>query len=150
MIVLDRTLPINREQVKTYLPHREPFLFIDRVTALTETTIVAESYVDPNMPVFKGHFPDMPIMPGVLLIETVAQAGALMVAMNTVTEAGSFTAFSGVETAKFRSPVYPGDRLVVKAAILRSRGSFYKFEGSASVDGKTVVELKFAASQMSL
>jgi len=116
--MLDRTLPINRGQVKAYLPHRDPFLFIDRVTALTETTITAESYVDPKMDVFKGHFPDMPIMPGVLLIETVAQAGALMVALNTETEPGSFTAFSGVESAKFRSPVYPGDKLIVKAAIL--------------------------------
>ena len=148
--MLDRTLPTTRTQVQAYLPHRDPFLFIDRVTTLTETTIVAESYVDPNMDVFKGHFPDMPIMPGVLLIETVAQAGALIIAMNTETKPGSFTAFSGVETAKFRRPVYPGDKLVVKVAILRSRGGFYKFEGSATVEGQTVVELKFAASQMSL
>ena len=148
--MLDRTLPTTRAQVQAYLPHRDPFLFIDRVTALTETTIVAESYVDPSMDVFKGHFPDMPIMPGVLLIETVAQAGALIIAMNTETKPGSFTAFSGVETAKFRRPVYPGDKLVVKVAILRSRGGFYKFEGSATVEGQTVVELKFAASQMSL
>ena len=148
--MLDRTLPTTRTQVQAYLPHRDPFLFIDRVTALTETTIIAESYVDPNMDVFKGHFPDMPIMPGVLLIETVAQAGALIIAMNTETKPGSFTAFSGVETAKFRRPVYPGDKLVVKVAILRSRGGFYKFEGSATVEGQTVVELKFAASQMSL
>jgi len=145
-----RSLPKTREAVKAYLPHRDPFLFIDSVTELTETTIIAKSFVDPKMDVFKGHFPDMPIMPGVLLIETVAQAGALIIAMNTDTEAGSFTAFSGVETAKFRRPVYPGDKLVVKANILRSRGGFYKFEGSVSVKEQLAVELKFAASQMTL
>ena len=115
-----------------------------------ETVIVAESFVDPEMDVFKGHFPDMPIMPGVLLIETVAQAGALIIAMNKDTEAGSLTAFSGVESAKFRRPVYPGDKLVVKAEIIRSRAGFYKFSGSAYVGDQIVVELKFAATQMSV
>ncbi len=143
-------LPINRDGVKNFLPHREPFLFIDRVIKLTETTILAESVLEPDMDVFKGHFPDLPIMPGVLLIETVAQAGALIIAMNNTAQSGSFTAFSGVESAKFRRPVYPGATLRVNAEILRSRGGFYKFEGSATVNDDVVVELKFAASQMTL
>ncbi|MEP1231659.1 MAG: 3-hydroxyacyl-ACP dehydratase FabZ [Litorimonas sp.] len=149
--MLDTPLPMTREQIQAYLPHRDPFLFIDCVKALTETTIIAESYVDPNLDVFKGHFPNKPIMPGVLLIETVAQAGALIIAMNTDNSAETrLTAFSSVESAKFRQPVYPEDKLVVKVAILRSRGGFYKFAGSATVNEQIVVELKFAASQISL
>lgn len=149
-MMLDKTLPTTREQIKSYLPHRDPFLFIDQVKACSDTSIIATSFVDPNMEIFKGHFPGKPIMPGVLLIETVAQAGALLIAMRKQNNPGDFTAFSGVESAKFRCPVYPGDMLDVNVHLVRSRGGFYKFEGSASVGDKIVVTLKFAASQMSL
>ena len=144
----NQSLPRTREDVQAYLPHRDPFLFIDSVKDLSDTTITAQSYVNPEMGVFKGHFPNMPIMPGVLLIETIAQAGALIIAMNVDTQPGTITAFSAVESAKFRQPVYPGDTLLINVAILRSRGGFYKFEGSATVNGTIVVELKFSASQI--
>ena len=141
-------LPLDRKTVQTYLPHREPMLMIHEVTALGEDWIKAISHVDGDAPYFKGHFPDLPIMPGVLLIETVAQAGALIVSLNTGLEEGSFIAFSGVEQAKFRRPVYPGDVLTVEAKILRARSGYYKFEGTASVGEDVAAELRFAATQM--
>ena len=76
-------LPLSRDFIKDYLPHRDPMLFIDNVISLEENQIVAESFVDPKANYFKGHFPDMPVMPGVLIIESVAQAGALLVSLNT-------------------------------------------------------------------
>ncbi|WP_409433673.1 3-hydroxyacyl-ACP dehydratase FabZ [Litorimonas sp. RW-G-Af-16] len=142
------TFPISREQIKDFLPHRDPMFFINEVTALGEDWIEATSFVDPASPFFEGHFPDLAIMPGVLLIETVAQAGALIVSLNTGLSEGSFIAFSGVEQAKFRRPVYPNETLTVKARITRARAGYYKFEGSASVGDIVAAELKFAATQM--
>ena len=74
-------LPLDRDYVKDFLPHRDPMLFVDRVIALDENSITIESDVDPEAEYFKGHFPGMPIMPGVLIVETVAQAGALLVSL---------------------------------------------------------------------
>jgi len=99
------TLPLDREYVKDYLPHRDPMLFIDRVTQLEENAITIESDVDPEAAYFKGHFPGMPIMPGVLIVETVAQAGALLVSLTRGLSDDKFIAFSNVDAVKFRRPV---------------------------------------------
>lgn len=141
-------LPIDREGVKAFLPHRDPMLFIDEVTEYGGDWIKAVSYVDPDAPFFNGHFPGQPIMPGVLLIETMAQAGALIVSLNGGLNDGQFIAFSGVEAAKFRRPVAPGETLSVEARIVRSRSGFYKFEGTIKVGTDIAAELKFSASQI--
>lgn len=140
--------PIEREEVMQFLPHRDPMLFIDRVLSADETSIIAESYIKADAPHFKGHFPNLPILPGVLIIETVAQAGALIVSLSKGLEDGSFIAFSGVEQAKFRRPVYPGDTLTIAARIEKQRRGFYKFSGEASVGDMRVAQLQFAATQM--
>ena len=140
--------PIEREEVMQYLPHRDPMLFIDRVLTADETSITAESQIKADAPHFKGHFPNLPILPGVLIIETVAQAGALIVSLSKGLEEGSFIAFSGVEQAKFRRPVYPGDRLRITARIDKQRRGFYKFSGEASIGETRVAQLQFAATQM--
>ena len=144
----DISLPMDREAVKAYLPHRDPMLMIHGVTDFGEDWIKAASYVDGDAPYFKGHFPDLPIMPGVLLIETVAQAGALIVSLNKGLDADSFIAFSGVEQARFKKPVYPGNELTIEAQILKSRRGYYKFKGHAAVGGEIAAELHFAATQM--
>jgi 3-hydroxyacyl-[acyl-carrier-protein] dehydratase len=140
--------PLDRETVMAYLPHRDPMLFIDQVISSDGTSIHARTIVDAAWPVFQGHFPDLPIMPGVLLIEATAQAGALIVSLDGGLQDDSFIAFSGVEQAKFRKPVLPGDVLDIHAEILRHRAGYYKFQGHIEVAGKTVVELRFAATQM--
>ena len=142
-------LPLNREYVKNYLPHRDPMLFIDRVTSLNENAITIESDVDPDAAYFKGHFPGMPIMPGVLIVETVAQAGALLVSLTKGLSDDKFIAFSNVDAVKFRRPVEPGEMLTVDVEIEKIRLPFYKFTGTAKVDGKVAATLKFAAAEMS-
>ncbi|WP_416877744.1 3-hydroxyacyl-ACP dehydratase FabZ [Litorimonas sp.] len=140
--------PLNRDDVRHYLPHRDPMLFIDRVVEADETSIRAESFIKPDAPFFKGHFPDLPILPGVLIIETVAQAGALIVSLSSGLEEGSFIAFSGVEQAKFRRPVYPEETLSIAARIDRHRRGFYKFSGEAYVGDALAAQLQFSATQM--
>jgi len=124
-------------------------LFIDRVVALEENTITIESDVDPDAAYFKGHFPGMPIMPGVLIVETVAQAGALLVSLTRGLSDDKFIAFSNVDAVKFRRPVEPGEMLTVEVEIEKVRLPFYKFTGTAKVDGKVAASLKFAAAEMS-
>ncbi len=132
------------------LPHRDPMLFIDRVLEADETTLRASTNVDPNWAIFNGHFPELPIMPGVLLIETIAQGGALILGLKGAVAEGSFVGFTGVEAAKFRRAVRPGDVMDIYVDLVRERRGFYKFEGKIQIDGELAVELKFAAAQMSL
>ena len=147
---MSHQFPLNREAVMEVLPHRDPMLFIDNVLSADATTLHAQTRVDPDWVVFKGHFPDLPIMPGVLLIESVAQAGALIVGLKGGIEEGAFIAFTGVEQAKFRRAVKPGDIMDIHVELLRERRGFCKFEGRIEVAGEVVTELKFAAAQMSL
>jgi len=142
-------LPLDRDYVKDFLPHRDPMLFVDRVIALDENTITIESDVDLEAEYFKGHFPDMPIMPGVLIVETVAQAGALLVSLTRGLTDDKFIAFSNVDAVKFRRPVEPGEMMTVEVEIEKIRLPFYKFKGIAKVDGKVAASLKFAAAEMS-
>ncbi len=142
--------PLDKAAVMQVLPHRAPMLFIDSVIISDETKIHAQTRVDPEWDVFRGHFPDLPIMPGVLLIEAAAQAGALIVGLKGGIADGSFIAFTGVEQAKFRRTVKPGDVLDIHVELLRERRGFCKFEGKVLVSGEVATELKFAATQMSL
>lgn len=141
-------LPMSREQVKDYLPHRDPMLFIDRVTGLSNDTITIESNIKADAPYFKGHFPNMPIMPGVLIIETLAQSGALLVSLTQGLDDGKFIAFSSVDSAKFKRPVTPGDIMRVEVSIEKIRLPFYRFSGRAYVGDRLVASAQFAAAQM--
>ena len=145
---MDYKLPILSQTIKEYLPHREPMLFIDRVIDLGENNIIIESDVSPKSDYFKGHFPNMPIMPGVLIIETVAQAGALLVSLTRGLDEDKFIAFSNVDSAKFKRPVYPNEVLRIEVSIEKIRLPFYKFSGKAFVGDKLAATLSFAAAQM--
>jgi len=140
--------PLDRLTVQKFLPHRDPMLFIDMVEAADETSIIAQTRVDPDWDVFNGHFPDLPIMPGVLMIETIAQAGALIVCLQGGLRDDSFIAFTGVEEAKFRRSVKPGEVMDIHAEILRHRRGYFKFQGHIDVNGERAVDVKFAATQM--
>jgi 3-hydroxyacyl-[acyl-carrier-protein] dehydratase len=142
--------PLDREAVMEILPHRDPMLFIESVLSANETTIHAQTRVNPEWDVFKGHFPELPIMPGVLLIETMAQAGALILGLKGAVADGSFVGFTGVEQAKFRRAVKPNDVMDIYVELVRERRGFYKFEGRIDLAGELAAELKFAAAQMSL
>src|SRR3989338_2492488 len=138
---------INIEKILKSLPHRYPFLLVDKVVSVEPNKkIVAIKNVTFNDPHFLGHFPDHPIMPGVLIIEAMAQAGALM-----VTAAPDFKAedklvyFMSIDGAKFRKPVVPGDVLELHVEIVQNRGNVCKFAAIAMVDGQKVSEAELSA-----
>ncbi len=145
----DVNLPMQQAQIMEYLPHRAPMLFVDEVLSLTENTIQIVSKIKKDADYLKGHFPGMPIQPGVLIVETVAQAGALLVKLSHGLPEGLFMGFSGIDSAKFKKPVYPGETMIVDLEIVRKRIPFYKFSGRVTVNGTLVALVDFSAAHMS-
>lgn len=133
------TLPMNYKQLKRYLPHRYPFMLVDRVTACDgKSWITGHKNISINEPFFQGHFPDEPIMPGVLIVEAMAQiSGVLAFITEGITaEDGYLFLFAGVDKARFRNQVVPGDQLVLKSKLLMQKREIYKFDCKAYVDDK--------------
>jgi 3-hydroxyacyl-[acyl-carrier-protein] dehydratase len=125
------------------LPHRYPFLLVDRVLELEKNVrIKALKNVTMNEPFFVGHFPARPVMPGVMMLEALAQTAALLSFESLGTEPGEdmVVYFVGIDGARFKRPVEPGDQLILEAAIERSKGGIYKYKTRGSVDGETAVE----------
>ncbi len=128
-------------QIQGILPHRYPFLLIDRVVEIErKTRIVALKNVTVNEPFFQGHFPGYPIMPGVLIVEAIAQAGASLLLTELSDRGDKLTFFTGIEKAKFRRPVVPGDQLRIEVKVIVWRMTAVKMQGTVTVDGKTVCE----------
>lgn len=128
------------------LPHRPPFLFVDEVLVLAPgESARARMYVDPEAAFFAGHFPGNPILPGVIIVEALAQTGALA-ALAEPGAAGKLALFAGIERARFRRVVRPGEELVLETRLTRRRGPLGEGEGTATVDGVVACEatLKFA------
>ena len=109
---------MNQEQIMNILPHRPPFIFIDNILDLTENTITGVKYVSPTDPYFKGQFPGRPVMPGVLIIEAMAQVGGVLVLSTFENPENYLTFFGRIENAKFKRPVLPGDVLVFKLELI--------------------------------
>jgi 3-hydroxyacyl-[acyl-carrier-protein] dehydratase len=139
---------LDIEAIQKLLPHRPPFLLVDRVVALEPgKRIVALKSVTMNEPFFPGHFPGHPVMPGVLILEAMAQAAALL-AMKSLPPADAerkLTYLMGIDGARFRRPVVPGDRLELVLVITKGKGSVWKEHGEAFVDGTLVAEADFMA-----
>jgi len=136
-------------EIMAILPHRHPFLLIDRVVEMErKTRIVAIKNVTVNEPHFTGHFPDYPIMPGVLTIEAMAQAGGalLLTEFSEEERAQKLMVFTGIEAARFRKPVLPGDQLRIEVTVLNWRSTMVKLKGEATVDGKLVADATFTAA----
>ena len=140
-------MQIDINRIKELIPHRYPFLLIDGIQTLTpDESATGIKNVSVNEPFFEGHFPDRPVMPGVLIIESMAQtAGCLVVASLGKESEGKLVYFMTIENARFRKPVVPGDRLVINVQKLRSRGSVFKFAGKAFVDEVLAAEATFSA-----
>ncbi len=140
-LLLDKSvsLPMGYEQLKRYLPHRYPFMLVDRVTACgSNSWITGYKNVTINEPFFQGHFPQEPIMPGVLIIEALAQISGILAFINegVTAEEGHLFLFAGVDKARFRAPVIPGDQLVLKSKLLLQKRDLYKFDCKAYVADK--------------
>jgi 3-hydroxyacyl-[acyl-carrier-protein] dehydratase len=139
--------PLDIKRVMAALPHRYPMLLVDRVESLDpEKGIVAIKAVTINEPFFQGHFPSRPIMPGVLIVEALAQAaGVLAVEALGLAGTGKLVYFMAIEGAKFRQPVEPGVLLRLEVQFVQKRSSVCKFAGRAMVDGKLAAEASFTA-----
>ena len=139
---------LDIQQILSMLPHRYPFLLVDRVLELEPgVSIKAYKNVTFNENFFQGHFPGQPIMPGVLIMEALAQAGGLFVVKTLgVSATDKLFLFTGIESAKFRRPVVPGDQLMLEACVLRRKMNIWKMQGKATVDGVLVAEGVFSAA----
>jgi 3-hydroxyacyl-[acyl-carrier-protein] dehydratase len=132
---------MDGNQIREYLPHRYPFLLVDRVVDLTlGESIHAYKNVTINEPFFNGHFPDMPVMPGVLIVEAMAQSAGILgfKTMGKTPQDGSIYYFVGSDKLRFKKPVVPGDKLDLFAKIVSEKRGIWKFDVKAEVDGKLV------------
>ncbi len=138
---------MDTNRLMEVIPHLYPFLMIDRmVDIITHVSATGIRNVTVNEPYFQGHFPGQPVMPGVLIIEAMAQTSAALVVHSMGPHAeGKLVYFMSIESARFRKPVVPGDRLNVHVTKERSRGNVWKFSAEAKVDGVVVAEATYAA-----
>ncbi|MCH9811370.1 3-hydroxyacyl-ACP dehydratase FabZ [bacterium] len=132
-------IKMDQEEIQKYIPHRAPFLFVDRVLDLDTVngTIVAEKTLDPEESFFQGHFPEKPIMPGVLIIESLAQVGAIYITKKGVS---GLKVLMGVQSFKFRRPVYPGDTMVMKMEEVHISAMAGKCRGEVHVNSRKCAE----------
>ena len=131
---------LDTDAIRKILPHRYPMLLVDRILELDETHIVGIKNVTSNEPFFNGHFPDYPVMPGVLIIEAMAQVAGVQVLSSIPDRETKLVLLASVEEAKFRKPVRPGDQLVIEMTLLKRKATLAKMSGTAKVDGVVVAE----------
>lgn len=141
----------NVVEIQEILPHRYPFLLVDRITALeVGTSIEAYKNISISEPIFQGHFPDHPIYPGVMIIEGMAQAGGVL-AFKSIPDASKeelankVVYFMSIDKAKFRAPVTPGDKLVYKITVMKNKGPVWQLSAIAYVDDKVVAQAELKA-----
>lgn len=133
---MDLSFPIDKQGVEAVLPHRDPFVWVTRVLECEPgASVVAELDVSPDLPLFAGHFPDYPVLPGVILMEALAQAASFCVLVDRGAE-GAIGFLTGIDKAKFRAQVRPGDTVRLEAQIVKSSKRLCVAEVKASVDGK--------------
>ncbi len=128
---------MKQEEIKSILPHRSPFLFVDEVLEISDTRIVAKRNIRADEYYFSGHFPQEPIMPGVLIVEALAQTGGVMLLRK---HKGAIPLFMGIDRARFRKIVRPGDTLIMEVELIQERGSLVKISGVAKVNAEVVCE----------
>jgi len=132
------TLDIN--EIRELLPHRFPFLLVDRIIEMEPERIVGIKNVTANEPHFMGHFPDFPVMPGVLIVEAMAQCAGVLVLKSIEDRANKLVLLVAIENARFRKPVVPGDTLRMEMRVLKRKATVAKMAGVATVDGVVVAE----------
>jgi len=133
-------------EILAVLPHRYPFLLIDRVLEMDEKTIRAVKNVTFNEPHFQGHFPGAPVMPGVLVVEAMAQAGGFLLFSQVEDRDDKLIYFTGIDKCRFRRPVVPGDQLIFEVEVVARRSTFAKIRGRALVDGEVVCEAEMMSA----
>jgi 3-hydroxyacyl-[acyl-carrier-protein] dehydratase len=140
-------MDLNCLDIMKLLPHRYPFLLVDRVVEFEAgKRIVGIKNVTINEPFFQGHFPEHPIMPGVLILEAMAQVGGVYAILGNEVGENQVPYFVGIDNAKFRKPVLPGDALRLELELITKRRGIYTFNGKATVDGKLVAQAELKAT----
>nr|WP_320013053.1 3-hydroxyacyl-ACP dehydratase FabZ [uncultured Desulfobulbus sp.] len=140
-------LPVDIKKIMKILPHRYPFLLVDRIVEFDQgKTITGIKNVTINEPFFQGHFPGEPVMPGVLILEAMAQVGGILACLTDDDMIGRLVYFAGLDKARFRRVVRPGDQLVMKLEMLRQKGKVIKMAGKAYVDNQLATEAELMAS----
>jgi len=133
-------------EILKMMPHRYPFLLLDRFLIYSEDEIVGLKNVTINEPFFQGHFPTHPVMPGVLIIEALAQAGGLWAFAHAPQKERAAVYLMGLDKVRFRKPVRPGDQLILKLSLIKQRGAVFKMKGEAFVDNQLVAEAEILAT----
>ncbi len=137
---------LDSTEIRATLPHRYPFLLVDRISELEPgRRIVGIKNVTINEPFFQGHFPDRPVMPGVLILEAMAQVGGVLAFKSSPLEGRPVVYLTGIDKAKFRKPVVPGDQLRLEVEVLKRRQPFWKMRGNAFVESELVCEAELTA-----
>ena len=133
-------------EILAVMPHRYPFLLIDRVLEMDDTKIRAVKNVSANEPHFQGHFPETPVMPGVLVVEAMAQAGGFLLFSQVEDREGKLIYFTGIDKCRFRKPVVPGDQLVFEVELVATRSTFATLPGRALVGDEVVCEAEMMSA----
>ena len=137
---------LDTQAIAAILPHRYPFLLVDCITELEEMRVVGIKNVTMNEPFFAGHFPGYPVMPGVLIVEAMAQVAAVLVLSRVPDREKKIVFFATINEARFRKPVVPGDQLRIEVSFLKLKPSVAKVQGKATVDGQLVAEAEIVAT----
>lgn len=137
---------LTRSDIEQLIPHRDPFLWIDEVTELSATKIIARKHIAAELDVFRGHYPHFPILPGVLQLEAAFQAGAILIAQTQQVEAGQVPVVTRVNNTKFRHMVRPGDTLDIEVELTERVANAFFLTGKVSVGGQVSVRLEFACA----
>jgi len=137
---------MDLQQIKSQLPHRPPFLWLDSVSELSEHKLVAHKHLSPELDVFQGHYPHFPVMPGVLMCEACFQAGALLIARIEPVRKGQVPVVTRVNNVKFRRMVRPDETIDIEVELSERLANAFFMTGKVSVDGQTAARLEFAAT----
>lgn len=132
--------------VQQAIPHRPPFLFVDKIVEVTDDEIVAVKTIEPDAAFFVGHFPGYPVMPGVLLCEAIVQAGAILLSRGAAPAGDHIPVLTRIGGAKFKRMVRPGDRIELRASLVEKVSQAYFMKGKATVDGKLAASVEFVCS----
>lgn len=137
---------MNIEEIKHCIPHRDPFLWLDEVTEISERHIVARKYLAPDLPVFQGHYPNFPVFPGVLQCEACFQASAVLISRIIQTPSGEVPVVTRLTNTQFRRMIRPGDTLQIEVELVERLSKAFCLKGKVSVEGKVTARLEFVCT----